>query len=452
MSKFRIKTLCFLLTIWYFFFFSVFPVLALVNFTYDQNGNMTSDGLKCYVYNDANQVYKVKDCTSNKIIAEYLYDYTGRRIVKKEYQNGSLKQTTYTPDKSFETKKQATDSSTLNSSYYFVNDESAAKKNPDGSKIFYHNDHLNSTNVLTNASGQLLEETTYYPYGDVRAGGSLSKYLFTGQEKDLETGLNYYGARYYNSHITRFTQADTLLSDPYDPQQLNRYSYVRNNPLKYTDPSGHCIWDACLTELGIAVPILAPAVTAVVMHPEIFENTLLGSIAAFQAGRDVENKDYESAALNLSFAGLFGYGAVKGNLNEANVSLRTEAGSKTINNLEGGGTSKLTSYSNRYLVDNPATGWKVGDPLNNGTLKGNVPSWPSIKQRFWKTEASLNTENYSPGSIERMNSGKAPLQLDPSGEYKALQLHHNPPQREGGLFQFNIVNEVQHLLRGRKGY
>jgi hypothetical protein len=51
----------------------------------------------------------------------------------------------------------------------------------------------------------------------------------------------YYGARYYSPEVRVFTQPDTLLPDPYDPQALNRYSYALNNPLRYTDPSGHII-------------------------------------------------------------------------------------------------------------------------------------------------------------------------------------------------------------------
>jgi RHS repeat-associated protein len=61
--------------------------------------------------------------------------------------------------------------------------------------------------------------------------------LFTGQRLD-STGLYYYGARYYDSTIGRFISPDTLVCVPSNPQSLNRYSYVINNPLKYTDPSG----------------------------------------------------------------------------------------------------------------------------------------------------------------------------------------------------------------------
>ncbi len=73
----------------------------------------------------------------------------------------------------------------------------------------------------------------------MRSGGAASKFQYTGQERDAETGLHYYNARYYDPHIRRFTQPDIFVQDIYNPQSLNRYSYAFNNPLKYTDPSGH---------------------------------------------------------------------------------------------------------------------------------------------------------------------------------------------------------------------
>jgi len=222
----------------FFFTTAVAPAAAAINYIYDANGNMTSDGTRCFEYNDANQLKKVKTCANNQTIAEYLYDHTGKRIVKKEYENGTLKHTIYSPTDEYETKK-LPDGTTQNTTYYKVNDEVVAKKNPDGSINYIHNDHLGSTSVLTNQSGQMVEKTTYEPYGEVKAGGTKSKFQYTGQEKDQETGLNYYDARYYDPHTHRFTQPDTLLPDIYDPQQLNRYAYVRNNPLKYTDPSGN---------------------------------------------------------------------------------------------------------------------------------------------------------------------------------------------------------------------
>jgi RHS repeat-associated protein len=94
---------------------------------------------------------------------------------------------------------------------------------------------------VTNQAGSVVETTTYDPWGEIVSGGTANKFLYTGQEHDGETGLHYYNARYYNPDIRRFTQPDDIIQNIYDPQMLNRYSYVRNNPIKYTDPSGHFI-------------------------------------------------------------------------------------------------------------------------------------------------------------------------------------------------------------------
>ncbi|BAP61015.1 hypothetical protein MMKA1_08980 [Methanococcus maripaludis KA1] len=97
---------------------------------------------------------------------------------------------------------------------------------------------MGSTNLLVNESGIEVERTEYFPYGQVQFGGS-EKYGFTGQENDADTGLMYYGARYYSPEYRIFIQPDTMLPDPYNPQALNRYAYTLNNPVKYTDPDGH---------------------------------------------------------------------------------------------------------------------------------------------------------------------------------------------------------------------
>ena len=97
------------------------------------------------------------------------------------------------------------------------------------------------------------------PFGEQIIGMG-DRYSFTGQEKDSETELMYYGARYYSPILGRFTQPDTLLQNVYDPQLLNRYSYARNNPLKYTDPSGHAIPVLAFAALMIAIQVIVPAI------------------------------------------------------------------------------------------------------------------------------------------------------------------------------------------------
>ena len=122
---------------------------------------------------------------------------------------------------------------------------------------YYHKDHLNSSTVMTNNSGTKVEETAYAPYGTMRSftGTAVTNYRYTGKEIDPETNLYYYGARYYDPMMGRFITADSIVSDIYDPQDLNRYAYCRNNPMIYVDPDGHAadtVWDLVNIGMGIA--------------------------------------------------------------------------------------------------------------------------------------------------------------------------------------------------------
>ena len=90
--------------------------------------------------------------------------------------------------------------------------------------------------------GTVIQRFEYLPWGQEAFALNPNQTYdprFTGQEYDIETGLYFYKARYYNPALGRFIQPDSIVQDPTDPQSYNRYSYVRNNPLKYIDPSGH---------------------------------------------------------------------------------------------------------------------------------------------------------------------------------------------------------------------
>ncbi len=82
----------------------------------------------------------------------------------------------------------------------------------------------------------------YLPYGQVRwsNGTSVTDFGFTSQRNEASFGLLDYNARYYSAVLGRFVSPDTIVPDPSSSGGFNRYRYTRNNPLKYTDPSGHC--------------------------------------------------------------------------------------------------------------------------------------------------------------------------------------------------------------------
>ena len=113
-----------------------------------------------------------------------------------------------------------------------------------GNTLYYlHTDHLGSASLTTNSSGGEVARQSYYPYGAVRnpVGGMPTDIGFTGQRAESGLGsLMFFQARYYSPAVGRFLSADTIVPDPSNPQGLNRFGYSLSNPLKYTDPSGHC--------------------------------------------------------------------------------------------------------------------------------------------------------------------------------------------------------------------
>ena len=114
-------------------------------------------------------------------------------------------------------------------------------------------DHLDNVRLVTDSCGSVISRHDYLPFGEElmaeQAGRSASfgfagpdyvSQRFTGKERDSESGLDYFGARYYGSALGRFTSPDPLLNSakPWNPQSWNRYAYALNNPLVIVDPTG----------------------------------------------------------------------------------------------------------------------------------------------------------------------------------------------------------------------
>lgn len=111
----------------------------------------------------------------------------------------------------------------------------------DEKTYYFLTDHLGSVDVVLDENGEVVERRDFLPYGAERmmeGADSGTDRGFTGKELDEETGLNYYGARYYDSSAGRFISLDPWEGDLSDPQSLNKYAYVRNNPILLVDPTG----------------------------------------------------------------------------------------------------------------------------------------------------------------------------------------------------------------------
>ncbi len=94
---------------------------------------------------------------------------------------------------------------------------------------------------MTDKDGSVVWRRDYFPFGqEIDPGGETTgnPHTFTGKEFDAETGLYYYGARYYDPVIGRFISVDPTAGVPFNPQTWNRYIYPLNNPYKDVDPDG----------------------------------------------------------------------------------------------------------------------------------------------------------------------------------------------------------------------
>ena len=212
-------------------------------YNYDAAGNLIKNGSVTYTYDAENRIIATAGTS-------YIYDGDGNRVEKCTEGKTAGTCTSNATGRFYWLHK---DGGTLNESdlggnftaaYDRVAGQIAARIDlPANSIHYYFSDHLGSTNIVTDANGVVENESDYYPYGGemvITSGGS-NRYKFTGKERDAESGLDNFGARYNASSMGRFMSADPVFMNimrVMDPQRLNLYAYGRNNPLVYTDPTG----------------------------------------------------------------------------------------------------------------------------------------------------------------------------------------------------------------------
>jgi len=206
-------------------------------YTYDANGNLTSDGTNTYIYDYENRLIQVVTPTDTITFA---YGPLGRRISKTD-STGTIRYI-YDGDQVI---METDGTGTITATYaYGTGIDEVLTMTRGGSTYYYHLDGLGSVKEITDSIGSTVEKYKYDVYGQPAifdgAGNSLTEsaignsYMFTGRRYDSETGLYYYRARYYDPIKGRFTTRDPVgyLGG------INLYSYVSNSPLNFTDPLG----------------------------------------------------------------------------------------------------------------------------------------------------------------------------------------------------------------------
>jgi len=171
---------------------------------------------------------------------------------------------------------------------------------------YYHVDALGSVRAVTDEQGDVIERHDYLPFGEEwNPEPSSQPRKFTGKERDQETGWDYFGARYYEASLARFTSIDPVITfdeNRVDPQRWNRYAYVRNNPMRYVDPDGKAVTVAAILALGWAAFEIgsqiydAYSTVETLADPEISARDKALVAGLFVAGAIAPGGGYSSAA------------------------------------------------------------------------------------------------------------------------------------------------------------
>jgi RHS repeat-associated protein len=214
-------------------------------YSYDAAGNLLNDTFHSYTYDAENRIISVDNGATT-----YIYDADGQRVEKNtggatlDYNyDREGRVLIYNPPNSTQSEVYAAG---LHLGTYILNSAGT-------DTIFYydHSDWLGTERARIDLSGTACEKITSMPFGDgqtvTSTCGDISPMHFTGKERDSESGLDMFGARYYGSSLGRFMTPDWAakpIDVPYadfgNPQSLNLYSYVKNNPTATRDEDGHC--------------------------------------------------------------------------------------------------------------------------------------------------------------------------------------------------------------------
>ena len=201
-----------------------------VSVGWDNNGNMTSFGSRTYTYDHANRLTQV---VSGTLTTEFTYNGVGDRVRKTV--DGVTTHYVLDPAAGLTQVLQETTNGQT-TSYLYGHDLLAQYDS--GTWAYHVNDGLGSVRQLADPMGQVVQGYSFSPFGVPLGESGGDPYGYTGEQWDGEAEVLYLRARMYQPEMGRFISSDPWPGDMSSPQSLNRYSYVENDPINATDPSG----------------------------------------------------------------------------------------------------------------------------------------------------------------------------------------------------------------------
>jgi RHS repeat-associated protein len=207
-------------------------------YAYDLAGNMTNDGSNTLTYDAEN---RVTNSANGGSAGAYAFDGNSLRVQKTV--SGAT--TVYVFSGSKVIAEYASGAPTSSPTREYIYSGSALLAKIEGSATrYYHPDHL-SNRVTTDATGIAIEQMGHFSFGENWYDNGAEKWKFTSYERDAESGNDYALMRTSVNRLGRFSSPDPLAGSIFDPQSLNRYAYVLNNPILLIDPFGldFCQWD-----------------------------------------------------------------------------------------------------------------------------------------------------------------------------------------------------------------
>lgn len=216
----------------------------------------------------------------------YTYDYQGRRVAA--HSTGvAPAEDRVTPDVYY-----SVENETL-VLHFLMGDRVVAQEPVGGVRVYMHTDHLLSLVAVTDAAGALVDALRFDPWGQLleRTGaGAALPFGFTGGTPEQSADLVCLGARYYHPRFGRFVSPDTYITDFLLPIAWSPYTYCRNNPVSFVDPSGNSFLSIFLSIVAIValvvvmifVPVSAPVVAAVIIG--MVSGGVVGAVSAYTSG------------------------------------------------------------------------------------------------------------------------------------------------------------------------